>query len=79
MDRQSSQEYPINSGVPEGSILSTALVLLYNNNLPDDAICDIAIYVDDTSDMLRGFLGILLPPKTSALREAVTHSSSILK
>ena len=49
LDGKSSQEYPVNAGVPQQSILGPTLFLLYIIDLPDDVICNIAIYGDDTT------------------------------
>ena len=49
LDKKSSQEYPVNAGVSQGSILDPTRFLLYINDLPDDVICNIAISADDTT------------------------------
>ena len=49
LDRKSSQEYSVNAEVPQGSILGPTLFLLYIYDFPDNVVCNIAIYADDTS------------------------------
>ena len=49
LDVKFSQEYPVHAGVHQGSILGPTLFSLYINDLPDDAICNIFIYADDTT------------------------------
>ena len=48
LNGKSSQEYPVNAGVSQGSILGPTLFLLYTDDLPHDVTCDIAIYADTT-------------------------------
>ena len=49
LDGKSSQEYPVNAGVPQRFTLRLTLFLLYINDLPDNVICNIAIYADGTT------------------------------
>ena len=50
-DGKSSREYPVNSGVPQNSILGSTLFTLNINDLHDNIICNIAIYADDTTPL----------------------------
>ena len=49
LDGKFSQEYPVNAAVLQSFILCPTLFLLYTNDLTEDVICNIAIYVDDTT------------------------------
>ena len=49
LNGKTSQEYPVNVRISQGSILGPTLLLLYINDLLDGVICDIAIYADDTT------------------------------
>ena len=48
LDGKASQEYPVNARV-QGFIIGPTIFLLYINELPDDVICDITVYADDTT------------------------------
>ena len=85
LDGKCSQEYPVNAGVPQGSLLGPTPFLLYINDLPDDVICNISIYADDTtlyskcdqtSDLWQQLE--LAPELESDLRDAVDQGKKWL-
>ena len=52
IDGKSSQQYPVNVGVPQYSILYQTLFVISTEELLDD-ICNVAIYADDTTRYLK--------------------------
>ena len=49
LDGKSSQEHSVKAEVPQDSILGPTLFRLKINDLPNDVICNIAIYADDAT------------------------------
>ena len=49
LGEKSSQDYPVNAGFPQVSILGFMHFLVDINDLPDYVFCNIAIYADDTT------------------------------
>ena len=44
-----SEKYPVNVRISQGSIVGRKLFLLYINDFPGDAICNVAIYAYNTT------------------------------
>ena len=67
---ESLNEYAVNSGVPQGSVLSPILFLFFINHLPDDLMCRVGIFADDRT-LYSGL------PKPSCIFEKVELAADL--
>lgn len=54
IDSDKSNEYTINAGVPQGSLLSPTLYNIYTHDIPVDPNTNMSIYADDTAIYASG-------------------------
>ena len=71
LDGQSSSDFSINAGVPQGSVLGPTPFLLFINDLPDHVISQLAIYADGST------LYLCLTDKTDDLFDMVELAANL--